>query len=242
MKTIGKLASQCLDEVQPMIKPGITTADIEEVIIEFQKKYNLKNSQHGFQGFPRYACIGKNEVVCHGIPSNKVILNEGDIVKVDVTFNLEGFHGDTARTFPVGEIDDDTKRLLFVTQEAFRIGICEVLPGKKISDIGAVIESYVIKNKMKIVKQFTGHGISTNMHESPVIRHYWDPAYDDEIFEPGMTFTIEPIVSLGNPNCYVLSDRWTYVTFDKSWSAQEEVTLGVTRNGIEVFTPHPLIK
>lgn len=238
MKAVGELTSKCLKKVQKAVEPGITTADLEDIVKKFQKEYNLKNSQFGFHGFPSHACIGKNEVVCHGIPSKKIILNEGDIVKVDVTFNLDGFHGDSAKTFSVGHIDEDTMRLMSVAITTLRIGLTHAYPGNKFSDIGAAIESYVIGHKMKIIKEFTGHGILTKMHEPPVVRHFWDPDADEEIIVPGMTFTIEPIVCAKNPDNYMLADKWTVVTKDKCWSAQEEITIGITETGYEIFTPH----
>jgi len=236
MRIIGRLAAQCLDEIEPYVKSSVTTAELEEFIIDFQTRHHLKNSQYKFHGFPAFACIGKNDVVCHGVPSKNIMLNNGDIVKIDVTFNLDGFHGDTARTFPVGKPDHDTYQLLLTGKTALNMGIAQSYPGNHLSDIGAAIESYVIGQKFSIIKDFTGHGILRQMHEAPIIRHYWEPAAPETEILPGMTFTIEPIVCAGTPNVRVLSDKWTTVTTDRSWCAQEEHTLGITEDGVEIFT------
>ena len=235
MKGIGHKVAQCLDEIEKIIIPGINTFDIEEVVRKFQTKNNLKNSQFGYYNFPGLLCISVNEEICHGIPSKNKILKEGDIVSCDITSNFDGYHGDSCRTFPVSDISEEVFHLIQVAHEATEIGIDKALPGRNLSDIGKYIEEYVNDEGMQVVKDFGGHGIGTSMHMDPYINNHYAPIVKD-IIKPGMMFTIEPIITLGESKCKLLPNHWTAVTLDGSWSAQFEHSIGVTDTGNIIFT------
>lgn len=235
MKKIGQLVALCLYELRPLIVPGISTLEIEEYVRNFQIKNKIKNSQFGYFNFPGLVCTSINEEVCHGIPKADRILNEGDIISCDVTFNLDGYHGDSCITYPVGSISKETQELLDVSKRALDIGIEAAIPGNKICDIGYHIEKFISFNGYSVIKEYTGHGIGTEMHQLPIIPHYYDPDHN-AVIKPGMMFTIEPIIVKGDPSVSLLPDDWTSVTIDKSWSAQFEHTILITNNGNEILT------
>lgn len=234
-----KLATQCLDNLTPIIKPGTTTEEIDNFVFKFGINNNAVPATLNYRGYRKSCCTSVNHVVCHGIPSNKP-LNDGDIINVDVTYILNGWHGDTSRMYPVGKIKRAAERLLQVTYESLYKGIEVVKPSGKISDIGKAIQQYAHSQRCSVVKDFCGHGIGRSFHEKPEILHYYDQYCTDESkFQEGMVFTIEPMLNLGSHSVKVLSDGWTAVTRDKSLSAQYEHTVVVTKTGYEIFTSSP---
>ncbi|AHA27891.1 type I methionyl aminopeptidase [Candidatus Liberibacter americanus] len=231
-----KLAARCLDIVTTIIKPGTTTEEIDDFVFNFGIENNAIPASLNYKGYRKSCCTSINHVVCHGIPSNKSLL-EGDIINVDVTYILNGWHGDTSRMYPVGKIKRAAERILQATYESLYKGIEAVKPNGKISDIGKAIQEYAHSQRCSVVKDFCGHGIGKSFHEKPEILHYYDQyCLNDISFQEGMVFTIEPMLNLGSHNVKVLSDGWTAVTRDKSLSAQYEHTVGVTKTGCEIFT------
>ena len=239
MREVGKLTSECLHYIGEEIEAGMSTADIEHLVLKFSKKHNLRCATQGYKGFPGDCCVSLNEMACHGIPSRIKIIEDGDIVSVDVTFiNEAGYHGDSCVTFEIGNVSKKHHQLVHVAQYAMLEGIAVAKPGNKIMDIGKVINEFVEKNKMRVIKQYCGHGIGKTFHAFPLIPHAVDKHLPDSniVLQPGMTFTIEPIISLGKDKTKVLKDNWGVVTKDKKWTAQFEHTIGITNDGNEVFT------
>ena len=234
MKTAGNLAARTLDLITEYIKPGITTSDIDKMGYEFIKDHGGHSAPLFYRGFNKSLCTSLNNVVCHGIPGNK-ILNEGDILNVDVTAIVDNHYGDTSRMFVLGKTSVKAKNLIETTYDAMMRSIKILKPGIKLGDIGYEIQSFVEKNGFSVVKDFCGHGISTTFHEQPNILHYGKKNTGMELI-PGMTFTIEPMINSGKYEVKVLEDGWTAVTKDKSLSAQFEHTVGITENGYEIFT------
>ncbi len=234
MRKAGKLAARVLDMVSDHIKPGITTNQIDALCHEFTLKHGATPSPLGYKGYPKSVCTSVNHVVCHGIPSDKK-LKEGDIVNVDVTVNLNGYHGDTSRMFAIGKVGVAAQKLIDVTYESLMKAISILHPGVTLGDIGHEIQSYVEPKGYSVVRDFCGHGIGTEMHHAPEILHYGNPG-EGETVQPGFFFTIEPMINIGRPDIKVLSDGWTAVTRDRSLSAQWEHTIGITEDGYEVFT------
>lgn len=237
MRKAGKLAASLLDMLTPHVKPGVTTEHLDQLALEFIKDHKAFPAPLNYRGFPRAICTSINHVVCHGIPTNKP-LKEGDIVNVDVTLVLEGWHGDTSRMYPVGEVARRAERLIEVTYECLMRGINAVKPGDSINKIGAAIQAYAEAERCSVVRDFCGHGLGQVFHDRPNILHYGG---DDEgiIMQPGMFFTIEPMINLGKAAVKVLGDGWTAVTRDKELSAQFEHSIGVTEKGCEIFTTSP---
>jgi len=231
-----RLAAQARDLVGSHVSPGITTDELDRIGHEFLCDHGAYPSTLGYKGFPKSLCSSVNEVVCHGIPDARVI-EDGDIVNIDITAYLDGVHGDTNATFLAGDVDDETRLLVERTHEALDRAIKAVRPGRRVSVIGRVIESYARRFGYGVVREFTGHGIGTAFHSGLIIPHYDEPRFDDEIL-PGMTFTIEPMLNLGTPDWVMWDDGWTVVTADGRRSAQFEHTLLVTADGAEVLT-HP---
>lgn len=232
-----KLASDCLNYIEPKVIPGITTNELNLLVSEFIKKNNAIPAPLGYHGFPKETCISVNEVVCHGIPSDRVLL-EGDIVNIDVTVILDGYFGDTSKTFSVGDISEEAKNLLEVTKKCLDLGIEQVKPNVPFNYIGNAITQYLKNTKYSIVDKFVGHGCGLKFHEEPKICHYVDEKFKDfgPRMESGMTFTIEPMINLGSSDCVILEDKWTAVTIDKKLSAQYEHTVLCTDSGYEVLT------
>jgi len=234
MRIAGKLASKTLDMITDYIKPGISTNNIDKICYEFIKDNGGYSAPLYYRGYTKSLCTSLNHVVCHGIPSDRV-LNEGDALNIDVTTIVENFHGDTSRMFTVGEVSVKAKNLIEATYESMMNAINILKPGVKLGDIGHEIQSYIEKKGYAVVRDFCGHGISNIFHEHPNILHYGKKDTGIELV-PGMTFTIEPMINDGKYDIKVLNDGWTAVTKDKSLSAQFEHTIGINENGYEIFT------
>jgi methionyl aminopeptidase len=220
--------------IEPHIRPGITTDDINDLVHEFTIKAGAIPAPLNYHGFPKSVCTSVNHVVCHGIPTNKT-LKEGDIVNVDVTSIIDGWHGDTSKTFFVGEPGIKARKITEVAQKALDIGISMVRPGATLGDIGHAIQVYVESERCSVVREYCGHGIGRRFHEEPQILHFGHAGSGLKL-TPGMVFTIEPMVNVGRSAIKLLSDGWTVVTRDKSLSAQFEHTLAVTEDGVEILT------
>ena len=234
MRKAGSLASNTLDMITNYIKPGLSTNKIDELCYEFIKDNGGYSAPLYYRGFTKSLCTSLNHVVCHGIPSDRV-LEDGDILNIDVTAILNNHYGDTSRMFTVGKPSVKSMNLINVTYESLMKSIKILKPGKKLGDIGYEIQTYVEKEGFSVVKDFCGHGISDVFHQSPNILHYGKQNTGPEL-QPGMTFTIEPMINAGNYEVKVLKDGWTAVTKDKALSAQFEHTVGITDNGYEIFT------
>ena len=235
MRRAGHLAAELLDHLAPMVKPGVSTLEINDEAERWTQARGAKSAPLGYQGFPKSICTSVNEVICHGIPNAKQILKDGDIINIDVTPILEGYHGDTSRTFLVGTPSPIAKKLVEVTEECLRRGIAAVKPGAKIGDIGAAIQEYAESCGFSVVRDFVGHGISHIFHTAPQIPHYGTRGKGKRL-RPGMVFTIEPMINEGTWAAVVLDDGWTAVTKDGKLSAQFEHTVAVTKEGVEILT------
>tara|TARA_B100001093_G_scaffold462764_1_gene478286 strand:- start:1148 stop:1888 length:741 start_codon:yes stop_codon:yes gene_type:complete len=230
----GSIASGALDQVAKIIKPGITTAQIDTLCYEYINDNNAYSAPLFYRGFPKSCCTSSNHVVCHGIPSDKV-LKEGDIVNVDVTAFKDGWHGDTSRMFEIGVIPIKAKKLIQTTYESMMKAIKILKEDIHLGDIGSTIQEHVEAQGYSVVEDFCGHGIGQAFHKEPNILHYGKKGKGEKI-KAGMIFTIEPMINLGNYETKTLNDGWTAVTKDKSLSAQFEHTVGITRDGYEIFT------
>ena len=234
MRVAGKLAAQCLDMITDHIKPGITTDKIDKLCYEYIRDNGGYSAPLNYRGFEKSLCTSLNHVICHGIPSERE-LEENDILNIDVTAIVDGYYGDTSRMFSVGEISVKAKNLIDATYESLMNAIQILKPGIKLGDIGYEIQSLVEPKGFSVVRDFCGHGISNTFHEPPNVLHYGKKNTGPEL-QPGMTFTIEPMINSGKYDAKVLNDGWTAVTKDKSLSAQFEHTVGITENGYEIFT------
>ena len=234
MRTAGRIAAQATHAAGAVIAPGVTTDDLDLVVHQFLIDHGAYPSTLGYRGFPKSCCTSVNEVICHGIPDTRP-LEDGDLVKIDVTAYIGGVHGDTCATFLCGEVDEASRLLAERTHEALVRAINAVKPGRQVSVVGRVIESYAKRFGYGVVREYTGHGVHTTFHSGLVIPHYDEPAYDT-VIRPGMTFTIEPMITLGASDWYMWDDGWTVLTADGSRCAQFEHTLAVTENGAEVLT------
>jgi methionyl aminopeptidase len=237
MRKAGRLVAECLDTLVPAIKPGMPTDAIDRMVFEFAMDHGARPATLMYRGYTRSTCTSINHVVCHGIPNEKP-LKDGDIVNVDVTLILDGWHGDSSRMYTVGEIPRRAERLIEVTYEAMMRGIAVIKPGATTGDIGHAIQTYVEGQHMSVVRDFCGHGLGRLFHDEPNIVHVGRPG-EGVVLKPGMLFTVEPMINLGRPHVKVLSDGWTAVTRDRSLSAQFEHTVGVTQSGVEIFTLSP---
>ena len=233
-KVAGSIAAGALDEVNKIIKPGISTEQIDKLCYEYINDHGAYSAPLFYRGFPKSCCTSTNHVVCHGIPSEK-ILKEGDIVNVDVTALKNGWHGDTSRTFKVGNVSVKAEKLIKATYESMMKAIEIVKDGIHLGDIGSTIQTYVEKEGFSVVQDFCGHGIGETFHKEPNVLHYGEKGSGEKI-KTGMIFTIEPMINYGNYETKTLNDGWTAVTKDKSLSAQFEHTIGVTKDGCEIFT------
>ena len=233
-RAAGIVAANTLDEVAKIIKPGITTNDIDNLCYEFINDNGAHSAPLFYRGFPKSCCTSTNHVICHGIPQNK-ILNEGDIINVDVTALKNGWHGDTSRMFHVGEVSVKAKKLTEVTYNSMMRAINILSQKITLGDIGSTIQSYVEQEGFSVVRDFCGHGIGQVFHKEPNILHYGKKGSGPKL-KPGMIFTIEPMINEGNYETKMLNDGWTAVTKDKKLSAQFEHTVGITDNGYEIFT------
>ena len=237
MRKAGRLAAECLDMLAGEVRPGVPTEKIDRLVFDFAMDHGATPATLMYRGYRKATCTSVNHVVCHGIPSEKP-LKEGDIVNVDVTLILDGWHGDSSRMYLVGEAPRRAARLVEVTYEAMMRGISVIRPGATTGDIGAAIQSYVEAQHMSVVRDFCGHGLGRLFHDEPNIVHVGRPG-EGIVLRPGMFFTVEPMINLGRPHVKVLSDGWTAVTRDRSLSAQYEHMIGVTENGVEIFTLSP---
>ena len=233
-KVAGAIAAGALNEVNKIIKPGISTNVIDKICYDYINDHNAFSAPLFYRGFPKSCCTSTNHIVCHGIPSDK-ILKEGDIVNVDVTAVKDGWHGDTSRTFKVGNVSIKAARLIQATYDSMMKAIDIVKDGIYLGDIGHTIQSHVEAQGFSVVQDFCGHGTGQTFHKSPNVLHYGEKGAGERI-KAGMIFTIEPMINLGNYETKTLNDGWTAVTKDKSLSAQFEHTIGVTKNGCEIFT------
>jgi methionyl aminopeptidase len=235
MRVAGRIAAQALQLVGKNVAPGITTDELDRIGHEFLLDNDAYPSTLGYRGFPKSLCSSVNEVICHGIPDSRVV-EDGDIVNIDITAFIGGVHGDTNATFLAGDVDEESRLLVERTEESLRRAIKAVKPGRQMNVIGRVIESYAKRFGYGVVRDFTGHGIGTAFHSGLIVPHYDSAPYFDTVIEPGMTFTIEPMLCLGTHEWDMWPDSWTVVTKDKRRSAQFEHTLLVTADGAEILT------
>ncbi|MBK1989941.1 type I methionyl aminopeptidase [Sphaerospermopsis aphanizomenoides BCCUSP55] len=235
MRRAGRLAAQLLQHLEPLVKPGVSTQQLNDEAERWTKAHGAKSAPLGYKGYPKSICTSVNEVICHGIPHPKQILKEGDIINIDVTPIVDGYHGDTSKTFIVGNATPKVQKLVEVTQKCLMLGIAEVKPDAKIGDIGAAIQEYAEAEGFSVVRDFVGHGISHIFHTTPDIPHYGIRGRGKRL-RPGMVFTIEPMINEGTYEVEMLSDGWTAVTRDRKLSAQFEHTIAVTEDGVEILT------
>ena len=238
MRKAGRLAAETLDFIAPQIKPGTSTGELDRLCHDFIVSHGAVPAPLNYRGFPRSICTSVNHVVCHGIPSEDKVLAEGDIINIDVTTILDGWHGDTSRMFEVGEVRLKAHRLIDATYEAMMRGIAAVRPGATTGDIGHAIQSFAEEQRYSVVRDFCGHGLGRVFHDSPSILHFGEPGEGVELRE-GMFFTVEPMINAGKYAVKILGDGWTAVTKDRSLSAQFEHSVGVTAEGFEIFTLSP---
>lgn len=234
MRKAGQLTAKALDMLAEHVKPGVTTAQIDKLALEFGLDHNSFAATVNYNGYRHSVCTSINHVVCHGIPSDRA-LREGDIVNIDLTYIVDGWHGDSSRMYPVGEISRKAERLINVTYECLRLGIEAAIPGNTTGDIGAAIQKYAESERMSVVRDFVGHGLGQLFHDEPNILHFGTAGMGAEL-KPGMIFTIEPMINLGRPQVKILNDGWTAVTRDRTLSAQCEHSIGITPTGNEIFT------
>lgn len=237
MAKAGRLAAQILDDVAPLVVPGVTTAALDQFITEQVAAAGATSATIGYKGYQHASCISINHVVCHGIPGEKV-LKDGDILNIDVTVIVDGWFGDNSRMYVAGTISRKAERLVQVTHDALMKGIEAAKPGNTFGDIGHAIQVYAESNRMSVVRDFCGHGLGRVFHAPPNVLHY-GRAGTGPVLEEGMFFTIEPMINLGRPETKVLADDWTAVTRDKSLSAQFEHSIGIIAQGAEIFTLSP---
>ena len=245
MRNACQLAARLLDHLEPMVKPGVSTLALNDEAERWTRAHDAKSAPLGYPGgegidpFPKSICTSVNEVVCHGIPNAKQILQDGDIINIDVTPILKGYHGDTSRTFLVGDVSPQARRLVKVTQESMYRGIQAVKPGARIGDIGAAIQSYAEAEGFSVVRDFVGHGVHRIFHTEPQIPHYGTAGKGKKL-SPGMVFTIEPMINVGTHEVELLPDGWTAVTKDRALTAQFEHTVVVTKEGVDILTKAPV--
>ncbi|WP_341760681.1 type I methionyl aminopeptidase [Candidatus Endowatersipora endosymbiont of Watersipora subatra] len=237
MRYACQLTARCLDQIASMIKPGLPTSEIDEFVYQFGKDNGAVPATLNYRGYPYSSCISINHVVCHGFPSSKPLRN-GDILNVDITFILDGWHGDSSRMYIVGNCKRAAQRLIDLTYDCLMAGIAQVKPGIRMGAIGAVIQELAEKERCSVVRDFCGHGLGKLFHDSPNVLHY-GTSQDGIEMRSGMIFTIEPMINLGRHHVKILKDGWTSVTRDHSLSAQFEHSIGVTDDGCEIFTQSP---
>jgi len=233
-KIAGAIAAGALNEIEKIIKPGVSTGKIDKICFDYINDHKAYSAPLYYRGFPKSCCTSANHVVCHGIPSDKV-LKDGDIVNVDVTALKDGWHGDTSRMFRIGEVSVKAEKLINTTYEAMMKAIKIIKEGVHLGDIGHIIQTHVEAQGFSVVQDFCGHGIGKAFHQEPNVLHYGKKGSGEKI-KAGMIFTIEPMINLGDFETKTLNDGWTAVTKDKSLSAQFEHTIGVTSDGYEIFT------
>jgi methionyl aminopeptidase len=237
MRRAGRLAAEILDALAPMVQPGVSTEDIDNVVRQMTLDGGAVPATLGYRGYAHSSCVSINHVVCHGIPSDKT-LKDGDIVNIDVTPLLDGWHGDSSRMYLVGDVSLKARRLVDVTHECLMLGIEQAKPGNRLGDIGAAIQRHAEGHRYGVVREFCGHGLGRLFHDAPEVIHAARAGTGPEL-RPGMFFTIEPMINLGKPPVKLLDDGWTAVTRDRSLSAQFEHSIGITEDGCEIFTLSP---
>ncbi|MGB1117653.1 MAG: type I methionyl aminopeptidase [Parvibaculales bacterium] len=237
MRKVGQMAAHTLDELSPFVVPGTTTQALDDKALEIIRDLGAVPAPLNYRGFKKSVCTSINHVVCHGIPGDRR-LREGDIMNVDVTLFFEGWHGDHSRMYSLGDVSVKAKRLMDVTYEAMMAGINAVRPGAALGDIGFAIQQHAEVNRLSVVRDFCGHGLGRVFHDTPNILHYGRPG-EGLVLREGMFFTIEPMLNLGKPAVKILGDGWTAVTRDRTLSAQYEHSVGVTADGVEIFTKSP---
>lgn len=237
MRAAGRLAAEILDALVPHVVPGVTTQEIDDIVLDRMKVGGGIPATLGYRGYTKSCCTSINHVVCHGIPGDKTLKN-GDIVNIDVTPILDGWHGDTSRMFTVGKVPIKAQKLIDVTYESMMLGIAQVKPGARLGDISHAIQSHAEEHRYGVVRDFCGHGLGRLFHDAPEVVHAGKPGTGPEL-RPGMFFTIEPMINIGKASVKVLDDGWTAVTRDRSLSAQFEHSIGVTEDGVEIFTKSP---
>ena len=235
MRAAGRLASECLAWIVDQVAPGMTTLEIDDLQVEFARRHGVIPAPRGYRGFPRSICTSPNDVICHGIPSRDVVLAEGDILGIDVTLIVEGFHGDNATTIAIGAVSEEAQKLLCTTLAAQRAGIAAVRPGARVGDVGHAIQQIAEPAGFSVVRDFVGHGIGRGFHEAPQVPHYGQPGRGLRL-QPGLTFTVEPMINAGAPEVEIQADGWTALTIDRRLSAQYEHTIEVTGDGVRVLT------
>lgn len=238
MRKASQMTAQCLDALVPLVQPGVTTQEIDDFVFNFGKERGGVPATLNYRGFSKSCCTSINRVICHGIPDSKKKLKEGDIVNIDVTYIVDGWHGDSSRMYPVGKLKPAAKRLIEVTHESLMRALEAAKPGNTTGDIGHAIQEYVESERCSVVRDFCGHGVGKLFHDMPNILHYGQKGSGIEL-KPGMIFTIEPMVNLGRPDVKVLKDGWTAETKDKTLSAQFEHSIGITSTGCDIFTTSP---
>ncbi len=237
MRRAGQLAATCLDAVAEFIRPGVTTDAIDRLVFDFAMRHRALPATLNYRGYRKSCCTSLNHVVCHGIPGSRSLI-EGDILNVDVTLILNGWHGDSSRMYTAGKISRKAERLIDVTHEAMMRGIAVVRPGATVGDIGFAIAEYAKTERCTVVRDFCGHGVGLSFHDKPNVLHYGERG-EGTVLAPGMIFTVEPMINLGKADVKMLGDGWTAVTRDRSLSAQFEHSVGVTASGYEIFTFSP---
>ena len=237
MRKSGRVSAECLDMLVPYVVPGVSTGKLDDLAREFLLDHGSTPACLFYKGYRHTVCTSVNHVVCHGIPGPKV-LKEGDVVNIDVTGIVDGWHGDTSRMYSVGEVKRKGLRLMDITYECMMKGIAAVKPGARLGDIGAAIQEHAERQRYSVVEAFCGHGLGRVFHDAPNILHFGKRGQGQPLL-PGMIFTIEPMINLGRPDVALLSDGWTAVTRDRSLSAQYEHAIGVTETGYEIFTQSP---
>lgn len=236
LRASGDLVARCFDYITPYIKGGISTGEIDRLVAEFLKANGARSSDLGYQGYPKHICTSVNDVIVHGIPNDNEILKDGDIVNVDLTAEYKGFHGDASRMFMIGNVSNKARELVQTCQDALNAAISICGPGVPLSEIGKTIEAVVKPHGFSISRDFVGHGIGKVMHDDPQIFHFYDKMWDKVKMVPGLVFTIEPMINTGSPKCKIDADGWTARTIDGGLSAQWEHTLGITEDGVIIFT------
>lgn len=237
MRAAGRLAAEILDALVPHVVPGVTTAELDDIVRAMSLAGGGVPATLGYRGYTHSCCISINHVVCHGIPSDRT-LKDGDIVNIDVTPLLDGWHGDTSRMFLVGDVPIKARRLVDVTYECLMLGLEQARPGNHLGDISYAIQSHAEKHRYGVVRDFCGHGVGRMFHDAPEVVHVGRPGTGPEL-RPGMIFTVEPMINIGRPDVKLLDDGWTAVTRDRSLSAQFEHSIGITDTGCEIFTTSP---
>ncbi len=235
IRAAGRIASRAIDAVEAAIRPGVTTADLDRIAHEYVVSHGAYPSTLDYRGFPKSCCTSVNEVICHGIPDDTV-LREGDLINIDITAYLDGYHGDLNRTFRVGAVSEEADLLIQRTEQALMRGIKAVAPGREVNVIGRVIETYAKRFGYGVVRDFTGHGVGSAFHTGLIIPHYDSAPLYNNVIVPGMVFTIEPMLTLGTHEWEMWDDGWTVTTRDRSLTAQFEHTIVVRENGVEILT------